>query len=87
MNIDINIPTTVKVLSSLKPGTVFLYNGEVYEKSAEVDPDGDIVVMRLSDGTIHRYTECTVSALDVTLIETKKNTNVPIHGGYSVNLC
>lgn len=87
MNIDINIPTTVKTLSSLKPGTVFLYDGEVYEKSAEVDPDGDIIVMRLSDGTIHRYTECTVSTIDATLIETKKDKNVPVFGGPSITLC
>ena len=87
MKIDIQLPKEIQTLSSLSPGEIFVYDGEVYEKSAETDPDGDIIVMKLSDGTIHRYTECTVSTIDATLIETKKDINVPVFGGHSINLC
>lgn len=87
MKIDVNLPKELKSLSSIQPGTVFVHDGDVYEKSAETDPDGDIVVMKLSDGTIHRYPECMISEIDVTLVENKKDVNVPIFGGHSINLC
>ena len=44
-----------KQLKELNPGETYLWGANVCEVTDQKDPDGDIQVLNLSTGEIHRY--------------------------------
>lgn len=87
MDIDVKSLPAGKLLSEVKPGTCFMRGSDVYIKTDEVDPDGDIQVVNLKDGSLHRYpSNNEVYIIKARLIDISSQiTGTPIFGSNTYN--
>ena len=85
MDIDVKSLPAGKLLSEVKPGTCFMRGSDIYIKTDEIDPDGDIQVVNLKDGSLHRYpSNNEVFIIKVRLTDDSNNISKrPIFGGMS----
>lgn len=67
---DVEIKEEQKQLRDLNPGDCFEDNGQVCLRTSEWDPDGDIQVVNLHTGVIHRYPPDTMFAPIEAVIKT-----------------
>ena len=51
----VEITTGQELLSEIKPGECFIRGEELFMKTTETDLDGDVQVVNMSNGEIHRY--------------------------------
>lgn len=51
----VEITTKQELLSEIRAGECFMRGEELFMKTTEADPDGDIQVVNMKSGEIHRY--------------------------------